>query len=156
MRSPSNATIGARKLGAARTAPPVAARPTATTPAAAAPTDPITAARTWLANPERRAALSPSLVSRAEASLLVAERYYRELDRFANELAVDAMSQDVGEWDPAGMERVDGMVDMLVSYSSKLRTLLDLGQPTPDADRRIAAALTASRAGGLPALVAAL
>jgi len=162
MRPPSNATIGAWKLGAARTEPSEDAHVsfqlvgTTTAPAAPVPSDPISAARAWLASPERRALLSPSLIARAEASLLVAERYYRELDQLAHDLAVEAVSQDVGEWDPAGAERVDVMIDVLVDYSNKLRSLLDIEAPAPDADTRISAGLVASRAGGLPALVAAL
>lgn len=118
--------------------------------------NPITAARNWLADPTRRAVLAPALVARAEASVLVAERYFLEIDALANELALTASADGSGDLDLDKLDRIDQMIGVVRSYSERLRELLDPDSPAPDADTRITAALAASRAGGLPAFVDAL
>ncbi len=135
--------------------------------AAAAPADatgvtgtvfvhPIEAARGWLADPDRRAKLGPALVARAEASVLVAERYFLEIDQLANELAAAAIADGTGDVAADDLDRVDEMVAVLTSYGVRLRELIDPDSPSPDANERLGTALAASRLGGLPALVESL
>lgn len=164
MQPTSNASNGALTLMSTRVERPDDARLSfeligSRTPVVkdeAALLNPITAARNWLADPSRRAVLAPALVARAEASVLVAERYYIEVDALANELALTATADGSGDLDPDKLDRIDQMIGILRSYSERLRELLDPDGPAPDADIRITAALAASRAGGLPALVDAL
>lgn len=129
-----------------------------TVPGRAAPSgpDPIASARRWMSDPERRAAIGPALAARADASLLVAERWLREIDVVAHGLVDGALDAGEGELDPKELRRIDGMVEVLTMYSERMRDLLDPAGPAPDANERIAAGLEASRAGGLPAFVAAL
>ena len=164
MQPQSNATTGAWKLTSAsvhraddaRASFELVGTRTPVVDDGAALLNPITAARTWLADPTRRAVLAPSLVARAEASVLVAERYYLEIDVLANELAATANLDGSGDLDPDKLDRIDQMIGVLSTYSVRLRELLDPAGPAPDADHRISAALAASRAGGLPAFVDAL
>lgn len=117
---------------------------------------PIEAARGWLADPARRAKLGPALVARAEASVLVAERYFLEIDQLANELAATAIADGSGDVPADDLDRIDAMVSVLTNYGVRLRELIDPDAPAPDANERLGSALAASRVGGLPALVEAL
>ncbi len=88
--------------------------------------------------------------------MLVAERWFNEIDQFANELAVEALADGSGAIGAEALDHIEGMVAVLTAYSLRMRELLDPVAPAADADERIQAALTASRAGGLPAFVDAL
>jgi hypothetical protein len=164
MQPKSNASIGAWTLTSSRTERADDARLSFELVGSRTPVveddvallNPITAARNWLADPSRRAVLAPALVARAEASVLVAERYFLEIDALANELAMTANADGSGNLDLDALDRIDQMIGVVRSYSERLRELLDPESPAPDADVRITAALAASRAGGLPAFVDAL
>ena len=120
----------------------------------AAHTDPIAAARSWLADPVRRRQLDAELVARAEASLEVAAAHHRELDLLAADLASDA--RITGQIDGMRLAHAEQMADLLRVYSDRMRGLIDPEAPDPNAVERLERAMAAAARGGLPAFIAAL
>lgn len=118
--------------------------------------DPIEAARRWLAQPERQAALPRPVLDHAERSLAFASQHLRELDLLAGQVAMEA--NETGVIDHLRLERVDMMAEVMRAYAEQLRTLLDPQQaPVAVAEERLRTGIDAASAGGgLPALVAAL
>jgi hypothetical protein len=161
MQQTMQAAIGALALNSTQQ-PPGADAPLSITLAGAAaggtpgagPVNPIAAARAWLANPVRVRALPTTLLIRAASSVDVAEAHMHVLDELAT--AVAAELRTVGTVETARLAQVDSMLDVLNTFSLRMRELLDPESPAPDADVRLQAGLEAARDGGLPALVAAL
>ncbi|MCW2925873.1 MAG: hypothetical protein JWM98_3277 [Thermoleophilia bacterium] len=175
MQGRSHATTGARAIGARRTGPTwgdafssIMLVGSATTSAVTSSDDstieqivsagsPIDAARSWLSDPTRTAALPPSLVACAVQTLDVADAHFRDLDDLAAGMARDAAA--VGVLDDARLRQLDSLAEALDEYASTLRRLLDPQLTDPvEAERRIHAGLraAANSGGGLRALVIAL
>ena len=122
------------------------------TVAAAIPADPVTAARRWLADPARTAALDPEVRDRAERAIDVVAEHLDLLKQLAAELAV-AVETEAGV-DPVRIAHADELATSITGFSERLRVLLDPEQPAPDAADRLERGLAAAAAGGgLGALV---
>ena len=172
MRHDTPAMHGKRQLGRPRQHPSwtdaidstqLVGSPTQITPGSvretkqllAAGNDPISAARAWFADPDRRAAWTDQLIADIELSLELASTHVQELDLMARELVRDAgLHEDAG----AGrLQTIDAMAQQLREFSEQMRTLLDPATvDVHEAEQRLRLGVAAGRRGGLGALVASL
>jgi hypothetical protein len=111
--------------------------------------EPVDRAAAWLAGAGARGAHSAELVELAGRTLELARLHARHLDLLAGQLAQDASGG--GTVDAVRLERIDGMLDALTTWSVRLR---DLFEQDGDAVGTLTAALDG--AGDLEQLVARL
>ncbi len=126
-----------------------------TSVAASLPADPVKAARRWLSDPEKSSRIDPGVRARALRAVDVAEQHLALLTELAAEFA-RAIDTDAAI-DASRIAQADELATAMAGFSERLRTLLDVEHPVPDAAERLDRGLEAvETGGGLAALVACL